>query len=112
MDDICVFGDTPAEHFSNLEKVLSALECADLTVRRDKCEFMKPAVTFLGWTIDGNTVHPGDSCVQKALELRPPKTKKQLNSVLGTFSYLRRFIPDYTSIIAPLQKLRRTSAKF
>ena len=57
MDDILVYGRTQ-EHDDRLLKVLRRLEAAGLTLNRDKCEFSKSQVKFLGQIIDQTVVRP------------------------------------------------------
>ena len=38
-------------------------------------------------------------------ELNPTTTKKQLNQVLGMFSYYRTYVPDFAAIAKPLTDL-------
>ena len=40
VDDICVTGKTPAEHFKNLETVLERLEKAGLKLNKQKVPFL------------------------------------------------------------------------
>ena len=47
-DDILVFGEDQQEHDEQLEKVLTRLEAANITLNFSKCEFSKRQVTFLG----------------------------------------------------------------
>ena len=48
VDDICITGKTPSEHFKNLETVLHKLEDNGLKVNPKKCQFYLPEVKYLG----------------------------------------------------------------
>ena len=48
VDDICITGKTPADHFKNLETVLHKLEENGLKVNPKKCQFYLPEVKYLG----------------------------------------------------------------
>ena len=52
LDDILVTGKTKEEHMAALGEVLGRIESAGLRLRRDKCTFFSPAVTYLGYRID------------------------------------------------------------
>ena len=54
VDDICITGSTPQEHFSNLIELLKRLSAAGLKLNRDKCKFYQKEVKFLGKIIDKN----------------------------------------------------------
>ena len=51
LDDILVTGTTNEEHLHNLDQVLSKLESAGILVKCNKCDFMLPAVEYLGHRI-------------------------------------------------------------
>ena len=48
VDDICVTGDMPQEHFNNLHELLYRLYAAGLKANVAKCKFYKDEVKFLG----------------------------------------------------------------
>ena len=58
IDDILVTGTSEEEHLSVLEKVLECLENAGLRLKKHKCVFMAKSVTFLGYRIDAQGLHP------------------------------------------------------
>jgi hypothetical protein len=45
-------------------------------------------------------------------EIKPPKTLKELRSVLGHFSYYREYIPKFSEIAAPLTHLLKKTSTF
>ena len=63
MDDILVFGENQKEHDKNLKEALKRIKMAGLTLNRDKCEFSKDQISFLGQMIDSIGVHPDGSKV-------------------------------------------------
>ncbi len=53
LDDILITGENEVSHLRTLESVLARLSETGLKVKRSKCLFMAPTVTFLGHRIDG-----------------------------------------------------------
>ena len=47
IDDILVTGPDEAKHLSSLEEVIQHLEKHGFKLKREKCAFMKPSVTYL-----------------------------------------------------------------
>jgi len=45
------------EHLQLLEQVLVRLDNTGLQVKKEKCEFFVPSVTYLGHKIDANGLH-------------------------------------------------------
>lgn len=50
-DDIIITGKTDEEHLENIEKVLQRLEEHGLKVKKAKCKFFCPEVSYLGHRI-------------------------------------------------------------
>ena len=107
VDDILVSGRTDAEHLKNLNEVVSRLENHGLRCRKDKTELFKDEVVYLGHTVNRNGIQAQKGKVDDLLKAPPPQNVKQLAAFLGAVGYYRRYLPDLSSIIAPLDKLRR-----
>ena len=52
VDDILISGRNDAEHLKNLTEVLQILSANGLRLKRKKCVFMTPEVTYLGFRIN------------------------------------------------------------
>ncbi|XP_064465284.1 uncharacterized protein K02A2.6-like [Ornithodoros turicata] len=76
LDDVIVCGKDIDEHNRRLEQVLSKLEGANLRLRRDKCKFALPEVSYLGHRIDAEGLHPTDDKVKAWLQAPSPKSKR------------------------------------
>ena len=49
----------------------------------------------------------------KAIEPIPlPYNKKGMQSFMGTINFMRRFVPDFTQIVKPLQQMVKQSVQF
>ena len=107
LDDILITGQTKEAHLMALEKVLSRLDRAGLRVKKSKCEFMKPSVTYLGHRIDANGLHPLPERVRAIKEAPIPKSVCQLKSYLGMLTYYSKFLPNLSTLLHPLYKLLR-----
>jgi len=56
-DDILITGYNEEDHVKSLEQVFKGLFRVGLRAKWKKCEFMHPAVVFLGHRIDKNGLH-------------------------------------------------------
>ncbi len=56
MDDILVFENSKEEHDKSLEATLQMLKKYGVTLNREKCEFLKNKIKFLGQLIDGSSI--------------------------------------------------------
>ena len=107
LDDILITGSTEQEHLATLAAVLSRLDKAGLKVKREKCEFMKTAVTYLGHRTDASGLHPLEDKVD-AIRNAPEQTSvPQLKSYLGLLTYYSKFLPRMSSTLYPLYRLFR-----
>ena len=71
IDDILVSGRDDPDHLANLDSVLNRISRAGLRLRLDKCLFMQPTVTYCGYVITGDGIHPmKGGCYQECLRTK------------------------------------------
>lgn len=56
-------------------------------------------VTFLGYTIKQRKIMPKASLVGKIMNIQIPKTKKQVQSLLGLINFHSAFVSKYVEIV-------------
>jgi hypothetical protein len=54
--DVLVLGETLAEHHAKLKEVLEQFPKFSIKVETDKCEFLRPELTYLGHVISEDGV--------------------------------------------------------
>lgn len=112
MDDILVMGKTVQQLAYNLDIVFDRLRRYNLKLKGEKCNFGLRELVFLGHLINGDTVKPDPSKIRMLLNQSLPKTMKQLQSFLGFVNHYSRYIPNYSTIAAPLYRLTTKARKF
>jgi len=112
MDDILVTGKTPQDSLVNLNKVLSSLENAGLRLRKDKCEFMKDEVTYLGHRINKTGTTPVSEKVKAIVNFQVPGNVTQLKAFLGLLNYYGQYLENLSSVLNPLHKLLKKDIPF
>ena len=105
IDDILITVETEAEHLKILEEVLDWLAKAELRVKKHKCKFMAPSVTYLGYVIDAQGIRPLPEKVKAIKQVPTPKNVTELKSYLGLLSYYGKFLPNLSTHLAPLYTL-------
>ena len=105
LDDILIAGRTEAEHFQSLKEVLSRLEKASIRLKRFKCVFQAPEVTYLARRITRGANYPLEEKVKAIQDSPRPTNLKELQAFLGMLNYYSCYIPNITAIPAPLHKL-------
>lgn len=106
IDDIFIFSDTIADHANHVRDVLHTLTKANLRIRREKCHFGYTEASLLGHIIDGSSIRADPSKVTTFMNLDIPKTGKQLQALLGFIGYLRDYIPCFSKIAKPLERIK------
>ena len=80
VDDILVSGASDEDHLSNLEEVFKRLARAGSRLRKNKCVFMEPQVTYLGHKISKEGFQPLDDKVDAITNAPTPKNVSELKS--------------------------------
>lgn len=89
LDDVIVVTSTIEEHLKVLGQVLKHLRGARLTFNREKCHVCKDKLRY-----------------------STPKNQTGVRKIIGMASWYRRFLPEFSTIIAPLSTLLRKNTKF
>ena len=105
MDDILITGKSEEEHLQNLSGLLSNLQDAGLQLKKSKCYFLAESVEYLGHVITDEGLQPTQAKVIAVQNAPVPQNITQLKSFLGLINYYRKFLPDLSSLLAPLNNL-------
>lgn len=92
LDDILVTGENDAAHLRNLDAVLGRLEQFGLQVQRDKCEFFRDLLEYLGHVIHRKGLHKSPEKLKAIAEAPALTNISQLRSFLGLINYYGRFV--------------------
>lgn len=112
LDDIIIATPTLEKHFEVLELVFKRLKEANLTLNREKCHFCRPELKFLGYVVNRSGIAVDPSKVEAIVNLAPPRTVKEVRRVIGMITWYRRYVKDFSDVIAPLTGLLRKGKKF
>ena len=105
LDDLIVTGPDDKEHLRNLENTLKCLHSMGVKLKKPKCMFMKPSVEYFAFVVDRHGIHPSPRKVQAIQEVPEPQNATELKSFLGLVNYYRKFIPDMSTLVHPLNRL-------
>jgi transposase len=112
LDDIIVVGKTLQEHMENLKEVFRRLRAANLKINKDKCEFFKEDLKYLGHVVSRQGIHTDPDKVAAISELPPPTNVKGVRRFLGVASWYRRFVPDFAELVVPLTNLLKKGKRW
>ena len=105
LDDVIISGRTEQEHLENLQAVLQRLQESGMKLKREKCEFLKASMTYLGHRMDSKGIYPLEDKLEAINAAPKPRNQEELRAYLGLLGYYRQFIPNLTNHIAPLNQL-------
>ncbi|OWZ20261.1 Retrotransposon protein, Ty3-gypsy subclass, partial [Phytophthora megakarya] len=105
-DDIYVYtkSEDVDEHIAALDRVLKRCEEQKLYIKLSKCQFCVDEIPCLGDFVGRKGVRMDPDKVKIIAEWPVPKTKKQMESFLGTTVYVSRFCKDFAQFAGPLHE--------
>ena len=77
-----------------------------------KCEFWLTEVGFLGQVVSASSVSVDPGKVEAMMSWERPKSVFEIRSFLRLVGYYRRFIEDFSRLVAPMMRLTRKEVKF
>ena len=107
LDDIATGSKTIEGMIDNLAKILEKLEEGKLKIKSTKCKFFRKEIKFLGCVLSESGLQINKLKVQDLLQMSEPRTKRQLQSLLGLANYFQEFCPKYSQITKPLNMCLR-----
>ncbi|KAJ2937257.1 hypothetical protein O0L34_g19474 [Tuta absoluta] len=84
---------------------------ANLTINLEKSTFFRNELKYLGYVVNSKGLQVDAGKVDAILKFPTPANKKDVKRFLGTASWYRRFVPNFSSIGGPLNKLTSTTKK-
>ncbi|WVZ93820.1 hypothetical protein U9M48_039775 [Paspalum notatum var. saurae] len=102
-DDILIYSKSLHEHMDHLRVVFDALRATRLFGNIEKCTFCTDRVSFLGYAV----IEVDEAKVQAIRSWPTPTTVSQVRSFHGLAGFYRRFVPNFSTIVAPLNELTK-----
>lgn len=112
LDDIIIVTSTFEKHLEVLEELFKRLKEAGLTLNREKCEFCRPELRYLGYCVNSSGLLVDPQKVEAILKIPSPKNVKEVRQIVGLASWYRRFIPSFSTLCDPLTRLTRKNVPF
>ncbi len=107
LDDSLIFSGSLEEHEGHVRRVLKRLLDNHLYVKLEKCEFHVTQAQFLGFIITPGHVEMDHKKVEAVLNWHIPATVKEVQRFIGFANLYRRFIKNFSSVVAPLIALTK-----
>ena len=111
-DDILIWGSDKEQHDARLDAVLDRIHQAGLKLNEKKCLFGSTEVTFLGHLFSDQGVKPDSTKIEAIRDMPLPRTKQDLQRLLGMVTYLGKFIPNLSETTTPPRQLLETDVEW
>ena len=105
LDDVIIYSDTWESHLLHLSLVMERLGIYGLTCSPTKCNFGQTSLDYLGHIITDKGNLPQPKHLDAILNAEPPRTRKALQSLIGTMNWLHEYVPKYSELTAPITNL-------
>jgi hypothetical protein len=113
LDDIMALGySTFDDHLAQITAVLTRLLAAGMQVNAGKCKWFHHSVTYLGFIITREGIKPQPEKIQGILNMRQPKTQREVRRFVGMINFYRDLYPKRAETLAPLTALCGQNKKF
>ena len=107
-DDVTIFTTGTAEqHMETVAAVLQSLMAAGFVTSLKKIQLLCENVKFLGYVVGRQGVHVSTATVQAVTSFPRPTTVQQVRRFLGLATFVRRHVPRFSSVVAPLTDLTK-----
>ena len=112
IDDIFVYSDNFQDHINHLRITFTALRDKKIYLKISKCEFMPEVMEVMGHGLSKEGICINGPALKSIKEITNPSNLKELRSIMGLFSYYRKFIEHYTELSEPMNMLLRKDVPF
>ena len=109
VDDMLVKSLCEEDHLDDLRETFNTLRSYNMKLNPNKCAFGVTAGKFLGFMVSQRGIEVNLEKVRAIMELEPPRTVKEVQSLNGKIAALNKFISKATDKCLPFYRTLRRS---
>ena len=111
-DDVLIAARTREEHDLAVNRVIQRCRDSGFRLNPKKAKILLEELNYFGHTLTKEGLKPDAKKIQGIKRLTAPKNKLELQSLLGMFNYLGKFIPNLAAKTQDLRALVKKNADF
>eukprot|EP00253_Pinus_taeda_P028415 PITA_28415 len=112
LDDITVFSKERSNHLHDLNQIFHRCKKYGISLNPKKYFFALDQVKLLGFIVSKDGIYIDPDMIKEIYEIPFPHNKKSMQSFLGQINFVKRFVPDFSQIILPLQTMIKKNSVF
>ena len=112
LDDLCVVSADFSTHITVLVRLADEFKKANLTLNVAKSKFCVTSVKYLGFIIGNGGVSTDPEKIVAVNSWPTPKSVKQVKGFMGLAGFYRRFIHNFSDVMAPISSCTSTKKPF
>jgi len=99
VDDMLIKSRHEVDHLDDLRETFDTLRSFNMKLNPNKCAFGVIAGKFLGFMVSQKGIEVNPKKVRAIMELEPPRTVMEVQSLSGKIAALNRFVSRATDIL-------------
>ena len=111
-DDIIIAFNSEEKGNRTLVKLFKRAQEKNVKFNIAKLQLEKSEESYMGNIIGSNGMKPGPSKVEAIVKIREPESKKDIQRLIGMLNYLSQYIPDMSTVTAPMRNLLKADVPF
>jgi hypothetical protein len=111
-DDMIIAAADDDEHDKILRKVLQRARERGVKFNKSKIQYKIKEVMYMGHRVCADGLKPDNKKIEAVIKMPCPEDKKGLQRLLGLVNYLASYIPNESTITAPLRALLKQDSQW
>lgn len=111
-DDMIISGKTKQEHDEAVDGFVKKAKNANAKFNKDKFQYCQNKVKFMGQMFSEEGMQIDPDRIESLSMLKSPENKAELQRVIGSFNYVRRYVKNMSEIMHPLCELLKSNVEW
>jgi hypothetical protein len=111
LDDITVYSSSHEEHLKHLKRVFLKCRQFGISLNPKKSQFALRKGKLLGHIVSAEGVMIDPARVEAIQKLSLPRSKKDIQSLLGKINFVRRFVPNFAELVKHITCMLKKGAE-